>query len=736
MNKKWRGIVEQFVLISAVFLVFLLAFEELIVVPTWLQSFGRLHPLILHFPIVLLVLLMAWEFFRFTREASPWIDTVEQWVSDAWILGAALTGLTTIFGLFLSKESGYSGDTLFWHKWAAVTLFIVFSGTYWLRNLSFYQKLNSRLLIGFMSILLISTGHFGSELTHGDGFVLEPFQQGKQIYLEDAIVFDHMVKPIFEKKCMSCHNPEKKKGELDLSTIQGILKGGKSGKLFVTGKPEISLLLERIHLPLEDKKHMPASGQPQLTDEEKMILSLWIKGNATFTKKVLELPVTDSLRIMGNSLFNSVNDEATNYDFSEASQETIDELTNEYRTIAKLAKNSPALRVHIFNKNEFNSKKLEELVAIKKQIVFLSVAKMPVKDSDLLTIAQFENLERLELNFSNITAKGLLALNTLTHLKSISLSGTQVNYQDLQIAMQGLKKLQAIYLWDTPLTADDLKVLSAKFKSVQIIGGFKDDGKSPIKLNPPELKNTSTIFDTKAPLTLFHTIKGVEIRYTMDGTPIDSSKSPIFNGNVMINSNTRIRARAFKTGWIGSDEAVFEYYKCAITPDSVTVVLPLNRVHKANGPKSFFDRNLGTFSANAPAWANFWTGVRNNDMELNLNFKTPKTISIVSLRIMEELTTGIFPPQSIEIWGKTSVNGTFKRIHLFKVPVPKETRFHELYAIDVKFKPTLFSEMKIIAKPLEKIPELNASKDKARVRTRAVAKDKRAFLLVDEIFLN
>ena len=724
MNKKWRGIVEQFVVISAVFLAFLLAFEDQIVVPIWLQSFGRLHPLVLHFPIVLLILLMSWEFFRFTREASPWIETAEQWVSDAWIVGAALTGMTTIFGLFLSKESGYSGDTLFWHKWTAVSLFIVFSGTYWLRNLSFYHKLNSRLLIGLISVLLISTGHFGSELTHGEGFVLEPFQQGKQIYLEDALVFEHMINPILQNKCVSCHNPEKKKGGLDLSSKEGILKGGKSGKLFVIGKPETSLLLERIHLPLEDKKHMPVSGQPQLSDEEKVTLALWIKGNATFTKKVLELPTTDSLRIMGNRLFVSVNDDSQNYDFSEASQETIDQLTNEYRTIAPLAKNSPALRVHIFNKNEFNSKKLEELIAIKEQIVFLSVGKMPVKDSDLLTIAKFENLERLELNFSNISAKGLLALNTLTHLKSISLSGTQVNYQDLQIAMQGMKKLQAIYLWDTPLTADDLKALSVKFKTVQIIGGFKDDGKNPLKLNPPELRNTSTIFDTEAPLTLFHTIKGVEIRYTMDGSPIDSVKSAIFDGKVKINSNTRIRARAFKAGWIGSDEAVFEYYKCAITPDSVTVVLPLNRVHQANGPKSFFDRNLGTFSANAPAWANFWTGVRNNDMELNLNFKTPKTISIVSLRIMEELSTGIFPPQSIEIWGKTNANGPFKRIHIMKVPVPKETRFHELYAIDVKFKPTSFSELKIIAKPLEKIPQWHG------------AKDKRALLLVDEIFLN
>ena len=723
MNQKWRGVLEQFVLTSAVFLTFLLAFEDQIVVPSGLQVIGRLHPLLLHFPIVLLICLFAYEFFRFTRTRQVWTETVEKWVSEAWIAGAALTGLTTLMGLLLSKESGYTGETLFWHKWSAVTLFGLFAGMYWMRQTSIYQRA-SRLLIGIMSILLLLTGHFGAELTHGDGYVMAPLQQGKQIYLEDALVYEHMVKPIFDKKCVSCHNPEKKKGDLDLTTREGILKGGKSGKLFITGKPETSLLLERIHLPLEDKKHMPESGQPQLSDEEKLILSLWIKGNATFTKKVLDLGATDSLRMMGNRQFVSVNDESQHYDFSAADQETIDQLTNEYRTIAPLAKNSPALRVHIFNKNEYTSKKLEELIAIKQQIIFLSVAKMPVKDSDLATIAQFENLERLELNFTNITAKGLSALKTLTHLKSLSLSGTQVNYQDLQLAMQGLKKLQAIYVWDTPLTGDDLKALAMKFKTVQIIGGFKDDGKNPLKLNPPELKNTSTIFDSEAPLTLFHTIKGVDIRYTMDGSPVDSVRSPIFHGKEMIHANTRIRARAFKAGWIGSDEAIFEYYKCAIRPDSVTVVLPLNRVHQANGPKSFFDRNLGTFSANAPAWANFWTGVRNNDMELNLNFNTPQTISVVSLRIMEELATGIFPPQSIEVWGKMNTKGVFKRIQVLKIPVPKETRFHELYAIDVKFKPTICSELKIIAKPLEKIPQWHG------------AKDKRALLLVDEIFLN
>ena len=724
MNKKWRGVFEQFVLTSTVFLVFLLAFEDQLVVPVWLQSVGRLHPLLLHFPIVLLAFLMIYEFFRFSQANHSAKEIVEKWVSDLWILGAALTGLTTIFGLILSKESGYSGETIFLHKWMAVSLFLVFSLIYWLRNLSFYQSLSARISIAVVSLLLLSTGHYGAELTHGNGYLLAPLQQNEQIYLEDALVFEHMVKPILVKKCISCHNPDKKKGELDMSDVQNLLKGGKNGKLFEVGKPELSLLLERIHLPLQDEKHMPEAGQPQLTAEEDQILSLWIKSNASFTKKVVDFPASDSIRIIGNKMFSSIQQEGQNHDFSAADSETIDQLTNEYRTITPIAKNSPALRVNIYNKNDFNSKKIEELTAIKEQMVFLSLAKLPVKDSDLQLIAQFENLERLDLNFTNISAKGLSVLKTLNRLKSLSLSGTQVNFTDIQAVLPVFKKLQAVYLWDTPLTQDDIKHLSAKFKNIQVIGGFKDDGSNPLKLNPPELKNTSTIFNLDAPLTLFHTIKGVEIRYTMDGSAPDSLKSPVFDGKVRVSANTRIRARAFKTGWIGSDEAVFEYYKCAIQPDSVTVVLPLNRVHQANGPKSFFDRNLGSFNANSPAWANFWTGVRNNDMELNLDFKTPKTISIVSLRIMEELSTGIFPPQSIEIWGKTISGGAFKRIHVLKIPVPKETRTHELYAIDVKFKPALFKEMKIIAKPLEKIPQWHG------------AKDKRALLLVDEIFLN
>ena len=35
--------------------------------------------------------------------------------------------------------------------------------------------------------------------------------------------------------------------------------------------------MQRIHLPEEEKEHMPPDGKPQLTDEESAILYEWIK---------------------------------------------------------------------------------------------------------------------------------------------------------------------------------------------------------------------------------------------------------------------------------------------------------------------------------------------------------------------------------------------------------------------------------------------------------------------------
>ncbi|TAG68836.1 MAG: cytochrome C [Runella slithyformis] len=721
MNRKLQNMAEQALIVSNIFIVFLLFFENQLIVPTWLQSVGRMHPLLLHFPIVVLLAAFGMEFFRFK---STYISNTFYlgFLNTLWLTGALLAAITVIMGLLLSKEQGYSGDTLLWHKWWSVGVLWFSTLFYWIRNAAWYKPILAKSMAATAALSVVMVGHFGATLTHGDGFISAPITQSAPVPLHEAVVFADVIQPIFEQKCVACHNSDKMNGELMFTDIKSILKGGKTGKLFVPGKPEISLLLERIHLPMGEKKHMPPTGKAQLSSQEITLLSLWIKGNADFTKKVTDLSPTDSLRIIASTLFSPVENTEEIYDFDAADESTIAKLRTAYRTIAPLARESPALSVSFFNKSNFTTEKLSELNAIKTQIVALNLSKMPVSDTDLKNIIPFENLQKLDLNFTNITGKGLKELTILKQLKTLSLSGTQLNFNDLQGTIGNFKNLKTITLWNTQLSVSEINKLQKARKDITFVAGFRDDGSNPIKLNPPQVKNSSTIFGQPILVQLYHPIKGTEIRYTTDGTMPDSIKSPLFNNQTLLKESASFRAKAYKTGWLGSDETTFDFYKSSFKPDSSHLLLALNRVHQAAGANTFFDGKLGTFSANSPAWANNWAGVRNNDLVLVSTFKTPILLSSVALRIMEETGAGIFPPESVEIWAGANKNSA-KLLTTIKPSVPTKSRPHWLYAVEGKFKPQSISYLKIVAKPLQKIPDWHYSKGN------------KALLLVDEMFL-
>src|SRR5690606_28109546 len=143
-------------------------------------------------------------------------------------------------------------------------------------------------------------------------------------------------------------------------------------------------------------------------------------------------------------------------DFKAADAKTIAELNNNYRVVEEIARESPALNVTVYNKNVYSSKSIEELLKVKKQIVSINLNKMPVKDEELNTIAQFENLRRLSLNFTDIKGEGLKYLNNLKFLKSISLSGVPVDKTAME-ALVKIKGLEKVFVWQTKLTENDVK---------------------------------------------------------------------------------------------------------------------------------------------------------------------------------------------------------------------------------------------------------------------------------------
>src|SRR5262245_66436838 len=92
----------------------------------------------------------------------------------------------------------------------------------------------------------------------------------------DRIDFALDVKPLLESTCLSCHGPEKPKGELQLMTRALALKGGEKGAALVPGKPQDSRLYTSTILPAGHDDIMPPKGDP-LTKVQAETLRKWIE---------------------------------------------------------------------------------------------------------------------------------------------------------------------------------------------------------------------------------------------------------------------------------------------------------------------------------------------------------------------------------------------------------------------------------------------------------------------------
>jgi uncharacterized membrane protein len=725
MYLKIKKFADQILVGSNIAVLFLVLFDHQLVIPNWLALFGRIHPMLLHFPIVLLI--MAGMMFLLNtyigNEHRPFFRKL---TGHILLMGTLFAGITVVMGLFLSREPGYSGDTLKWHKWTGLAVFCFSSLIYIFRNSGKINTVLKKTSIALLFVFIILTGHYGANLTHGEGFIFEPILQSnsvKQVDVDQALVFEDVVLPILEQKCVSCHNADKLKGELNLTAAAHLSKGGKSGALFVPGNAEMSLLMQRVHLPIEEKKHMPPSGKPQLTPDEVNILTAWIQQNADFKKKVSELSVDDPLKIWSVARLNPSTTEVEVYDFDAASEKDIDKLSNDYRTIAPLAKQVPALQVNFYSQAAFKKEHLKELDPIKKQIVFLNLNKMPIEDSDLKQVSKFENLRKIEMNFTNISAQGLQELTSLKALKTLTISGTPVTYAELKGLLPQFKTLKTVSIWDTKMTQAEMDQLIKENPKLTILKGFVDDGTSILTLNPPQIKNKSVVFSHTTELELFHPIKGVTIRYTTDGTEPDSIHSPIFKAQTLLDKRTGITAKAFKEGWYGSKSNTFQFYKSTFKPDSIQLIYTLNAVHKAQGNHTFFNGILGEIGANNPAWATNWAGARNDDMGIICLFNAPVSISSLGMRYMIEENSRIFPPEIIEIWGGDHPD-RLKLLSKFKAPMPARGDKPTIKDVEGTFPQTTVSCIKIIAKPVQSLPDWHP------------AKGNRALLLVDEMFLN
>jgi len=116
---KWIEKVASSLAFAGLFLLgILFVFDDKLQIPVWLQVAGRMHPLLLHLPITLLLISIVSYFIP----SSTSTNTIFSYVR---LFGALTAIFTAIMGILLATEEGTSGDTLQWHKWSGTAVAIL-----------------------------------------------------------------------------------------------------------------------------------------------------------------------------------------------------------------------------------------------------------------------------------------------------------------------------------------------------------------------------------------------------------------------------------------------------------------------------------------------------------------------------------------------------------------------------------------------------------------------------------
>ena len=679
------------------FLIMLLIFESSVSIPYWIQPLGRMHPLILHFPIAFIVLLVVFSFFK------NQIDPISfQKINRFLVLITALTTiLATIMGLFLSME-GDDTNLLNLHKWVGIGI------TFLIYGLTFIKKENvfkAVLYISFISVIF--AGHYGAGLTHGVNFITEPLTKLDVVQVdENTPIFQGFIKPIIDNKCISCHNSEKQKGDLDMSSFQSMKLGGKNGELWVSTNPKESNLLKRIHFPIEHKKHMPPEGKKQLTEEEITLLNAWIKQGATDKLSLAQLPINDTLGLLISNRLETINQKTKpSYAFNFANKKDLEALKNPFTTIIQKSPSSPAIDVVIYGRQTYKPEFLTNLSKIKEQIVSLNLSYLPIDKSAIKFISTLPNLEELLINFTDLKTDDLVDLKECSNLKTLSLSGTQIDF-DIRKTLSQLPNLEKVFLWNTNISEDDFKTLQTELKAIDFENGFQNP-EEKLQLTPPLLLSKNNVIYKSDFIELGHKMPGVEIRFTTDGTTPDTSSTEYIRPiQINLKSKNPIKAIAYKENWLPSKEATYSFFDKGYAPEKFELVYPgINSDFIGDGAIILVDNfkasNGNSQYQSSPLWATF---NENDPLNATADFgKTPPLLKEVVLSYGMAYNQKKEPLETFEIWAGQNKNELtlLKRIKKAYSTIDKKSN-GQARKIVFKTPKSKFRYYKIIAIPQKK----------------------------------
>ncbi len=438
---------------------------------------GKLHPLIVHLPIGILLLNGVFVFLSKRKSYEYLVAALPLTL----LLGALSAVAACVTGWFLSQNGAYTEGVLSNHKWLGIGVAAASVLLY------FFKKWQTNTWI-WVALLggITATGHFGGTLTHGENYLFSTENskntegvgevQKLPENIQEAHVYNDIIVPILKEKCYSCHNANKQKGKLQMDEKAAFLHGGEHGAIVVAGQSANSEMIKRLLLDIEDKHHMSPKGRTQPTQQDIVLLRWWIDNGLNFDKKVKEIPQNDTIKAIFAHFSASETKKENPYlptqTVEKADARWIDSVPKQGILLIPVAPASNYLQANFVSVPKMDDRGVVALLPFEKQLVWLKLGGTQISDSALVDVAKLKNLTRLSLENTRITDKGLAHLSSLTNLQYLNLVGTNITSAGLA-PLSNLSKLQQVFMFKTAILSKDLATLKQKMpQTVFDTGGY------------------------------------------------------------------------------------------------------------------------------------------------------------------------------------------------------------------------------------------------------------------------
>ena len=428
---------------------------------------GHLHPLIVHLPIGFILLGAIFDILSYSKKYR----NLKPAVSTALLLGFISAVLACIFGYVLSLSGDYDKDILKSHKFSGIILAVIAGILFFItpdnvkKPVLIPGKLFSVIMVGVV-VLMSYSGHLGASLTHGNEYLsvqtLTRKVRDKPTSVENAMIFEDVVQPIFQNKCAQCHREGKLKGNLSVESLQALYKGGKTGPAIVAGKLNESELYRRITLDPDHKEFMPKDGKTPLTKSELKIIKWWIeKANAIGEKRIAELKDADPIKPQLASYLDIggfVSQDEEEHAITQVINPDIP-LRIDTLHISQLMKKGFIVRFMLkkpvmlditlpagsgLKATEFKN----DILQLAGNIIWLNLSSNDFTDGDLSFLKSLTNLEKLRLENNPLTDQVCSHLLNLKHLESVNLNRTKITGATVVTLKRNLA-IKRIYTWST-----------------------------------------------------------------------------------------------------------------------------------------------------------------------------------------------------------------------------------------------------------------------------------------------